>query len=93
MLRQSLQALPAAQRWTFWWDKVVKDKALGPVRHSAGYAALAGRLRTTEAAIKMAVVRLRRRFGQLLRAKVRQTVNNEAELNEELRYLFTAFAS
>src|SRR3954469_13845892 len=43
-------------------------------RDEPGYAALAGRLTTTEAAIKMAVVRLRRRFGQLLRAKVRQTV-------------------
>src|SRR5439155_14643795 len=32
------------------------------------YAAIAARLTTTEAAVKMAVMRLRRRYGQLLRA-------------------------
>jgi RNA polymerase sigma-70 factor (ECF subfamily) len=56
------------------------------------YAALAARLNTTEAAIKMAVVRVRRRFGQVLRAHVGQTVASDAELNEEMRYLFTVLA-
>ena len=61
-------------------------------RDEPAYAAVAERLNTTEAAIKMAVVRLRRRFGQLLRAHIGQTVASDAELNEELRYLFTALA-
>jgi RNA polymerase sigma-70 factor (ECF subfamily) len=61
-------------------------------RDEPGYAAVAARLNTTEAAIKMAVVRLRRRFGQVLRAQVGQTVAGDTELNEELRYLFTALA-
>jgi len=62
-------------------------------RDQSDYAAVAARLNTTEAAIKMAVVRLRRRYGQMLRAKVGQTVASEAELNEELRHLFTALAN
>lgn len=61
-------------------------------RDEPAYSALATQLNTTEAAIKMAIVRLRRRFGQLLRAHVGQTVATDAELNEELRYLFTALA-
>jgi RNA polymerase sigma factor (sigma-70 family) len=59
-------------------------------RDSAPYVEIAARLNSTEAAVKMAVVRMRRRFGQLLRAHVGQTVASEAELDEELRYLFTA---
>lgn len=62
-------------------------------RDEPAYAALAAHLTTTEAAIKMAVVRLRRRFGQVLRAHVGQTVASDAELDEEIRYLFTALAS
>jgi DNA-directed RNA polymerase specialized sigma24 family protein len=62
-------------------------------RDQSSYALVAARLNTTEAAIKMAVVRLRRRYGQMLRSKVGQTVASEAELNEELRHLFTALAN
>lgn len=56
------------------------------------YAAIAARLSTTEAAVKMAVMRLRRRYGQLLRAQIAQTVESPEEAEEELRYLFTALA-
>jgi RNA polymerase sigma factor (sigma-70 family) len=56
-----------------------------------GYAALATRLGTTEAALKMAISRMRRRYGELLRAEVARTVTTPEEANEELRALFAAF--
>lgn len=54
------------------------------------YAEAAARLEMTEAAVKMAVLRLRRRFGQLLRTQVAHTVNSPAEVEDELRSLFAA---
>jgi RNA polymerase sigma-70 factor (ECF subfamily) len=51
------------------------------------YAQLAPQLGMTEAALKMAIHRLRRRYGELLRLEVAQTVATPAEIEEELRYL------
>jgi DNA-directed RNA polymerase specialized sigma24 family protein len=62
-------------------------------RDEPAYSSLALQRNTTEAAIKMAVVRLRRRFGQLLRAHIGQTVASSEDLDEEVRYLFAALAS
>jgi len=52
-----------------------------------GYAAAAGALGLSEGAVKVAVHRLRKRFGQLLRAGVAQTVVDPAEVDAELRHL------
>jgi RNA polymerase sigma-70 factor (ECF subfamily) len=41
----------------------------------------------TEGAVKVAVHRLRQRYGELLRAEVAQTVTTPVEVDEELRYL------
>ena len=54
------------------------------------YAKLAAELATTEAAVKMAVSRLRRRYRDLLREEIAQTVNSPAEVEEEIRHLFAA---
>ena len=51
------------------------------------YAAMAGQLGMTEGAVKVAVHRLRQRYGELLRAEVAQTVATPVEVEEELRYL------
>lgn len=51
------------------------------------YAEMAGQLGMTEGAVKVAVHRLRQRYGELLRAEIAQTVSTPAEVNEELRYL------
>jgi len=56
------------------------------------YANIATRLTTTEAAVKMAVMRLRRRYGQLLRVHIGQTVAAPEQVEEELRDLFSALA-
>jgi RNA polymerase sigma-70 factor (ECF subfamily) len=55
-----------------------------------GYADLAASLNTTEAALKMSISRLRRRYGELLRAEIARTVSTPEEVEEELRALFAA---
>lgn len=60
---------------------------------SAGsYAELASRLNTTEAALKMTVSRMRRRYGELLRAEIARTVSTPDEVEDELRALFSALS-
>lgn len=48
---------------------------------------IAARLEMSEGAVKVAVHRLRQRYRKLLRAAIAETVNNEADLNDEMRYL------
>ena len=60
---------------------------------SRPYAELAIKLGMTEAAVKMAVHRLRKRYGELLRLEVAQTVVTPAEIDQELRHLLGALAA
>lgn len=53
----------------------------------SGYAELALKLDTTEGALKMAVKRLRTRYGQLLREEIAHTVADPKEAEDELRHL------
>lgn len=62
-------------------------------RPAISYAALAKRLETTEAAVKMAVQRLRRRFAELVREEIAQTVSSADEVEEEIRHLFAVLAT
>jgi hypothetical protein len=55
------------------------------------YAEIAARLKLTEAAVKMAVHRLRGRYREMLRAEIAETVASPAEIEEEIRQLFCAF--
>lgn len=66
--------------------------ALTGERNSRGYAEIAQSLGMSEAAIKVGVHRLRQRFRQLLRQEIGHTVSTQAEVEEELRALFAAFA-
>lgn len=50
----------------------------------------AARLGMTEGAVKTAVHRLRRRYGELVRAEIAQTVADPTDVEEEIRHLFTA---
>ena len=52
------------------------------------YGAVARQLGTSEAAAKMAVLRLRRRYRELLLDAIAQTVTGPAEVEEEMRHLF-----
>jgi len=59
---------------------------------ASNYGEVAARLNTTEAAVKMAVSRMRRRYGQLLRAEIARTVSTPEEVDDELRALFAALS-
>ena len=48
---------------------------------------IAARLNMSAGALKVAVHRLRRRYRELLRAAIAETVGNEADLDDEMRYL------
>lgn len=54
------------------------------------YAAIALRLGTTEGNVRVAVHRLRRRYGLLLREEIAATVGDEAQIDDEIRALFAA---
>jgi RNA polymerase sigma factor (sigma-70 family) len=63
-------------------------KDLQPGEHGAtSYVQIGTQLGMSEAAIKSAVHRMRRRHGELLREEIAQTVSRPEEVNEEIRYL------
>ena len=55
------------------------------------YAAIAAEHGLTEAAVKMAVVRLRTRLREIIRAEIGETVATPEEVDDEIRHLFAAF--
>jgi RNA polymerase sigma-70 factor (ECF subfamily) len=61
-------------------------------RLPGGYADLARELQMSEGALTTAVHRLRRRYGELLRAQIAQTVSSPDEIGAELRHLFAALS-
>lgn len=56
------------------------------------YAEVGQRLGMSVDAIKSAVVRLRRRYGELLRQEIAQTVATASEIDQEIRHLMAAIA-
>ncbi len=61
-------------------------------RESQPYAELGARLQMTEGAVKVAVHRLRKRYRELLRTEVGQTLAAGEDVDEELRHLFSALS-
>ncbi|HCO92624.1 MAG TPA: RNA polymerase subunit sigma-24 [Phycisphaerales bacterium] len=61
-------------------------------RDTDSYREVAGELNMTEGAVKVAVHRLRRRYRELVRDEIAQTVATEAQVDEEIRDLFAALA-
>lgn len=63
--------------------------ALGPEGNDTEetYAQIGARLGLSEEGVKSAAFRLRRRYRELIRTEVAETVESEAELEEELRHL------
>lgn len=55
------------------------------------YAECAGRLGMTQNAVRVALHRLRRRFGESLREEIAPTVGGAAEVEDEILHLFAAF--
>jgi RNA polymerase sigma factor (sigma-70 family) len=56
------------------------------------YASLAALLGMTQSAVKMAVHRLRKRYGELLRDEIADTVADPQEVEAEIRYLIAVTA-
>ena len=69
----------------------LKQTLIG-TRAGLPYAALAERLSMTEGAVKTAVHRLRKRYRELLRAEIANTVLSPEEVSEEMRHLFRVMA-
>ena len=62
-------------------------------RADAPYASLARDMNTSEGGLKVAIHRLRRRYRDLLRQEIADTVADSAEVESELRYLAAVLAS
>lgn len=58
-------------------------------KNSLAYREMAEQLGMTEEAVKTSVHRLRKRYGELLRSEVAQTVLTAGDIEEELRYLIS----
>ncbi|MFO1501563.1 MAG: ComEC/Rec2 family competence protein [Verrucomicrobiota bacterium] len=56
------------------------------------YAEIGRRTGLKEATVKVAVHRLRRRYGELLRAQIAQTVKDAAEVEDEVRHLIAVMS-
>jgi RNA polymerase sigma-70 factor (ECF subfamily) len=61
-------------------------------RGEVDYAGTAARLGMTEGALRVAVHRVRRRFGARLRAEIADTVTDADEIETEIRQLIAAFS-
>jgi len=57
------------------------------------YAEAAGKLDMTEGAVRVAVHRLRRRYRELLREEIAQTLSHPEQVEEEIKALFSAFGN
>ncbi len=84
-LKEEYIASGRAKLFDYLQDCLVGEAAALP------YTAIAARLDLTEAAVKMAVHRLRARYREILRSEIAQTVSSARELEEELAALFAAF--
>ena len=74
-------------------NPAVTDALLPYLTESGGlpsYGEVGPRLGLTEGAVKVAVHRLRRRYGLILRAEIAETVSGEGEIEAELRDLLRA---
>jgi RNA polymerase sigma-70 factor (ECF subfamily) len=83
-LRQELAGAGKQQLFEALKGTLTGEDAAGP------YAAIAAELGLSEQAVKVAVHRLRRRYAELLRAEIAQTVADPEDVEGELRDLFAA---
>lgn len=58
-------------------------------RSGPAYATVAAQCGMSEGAVKVAVHRMRHRYGELLRETIARTVSGPAEVDQELRYLIS----
>jgi RNA polymerase sigma factor (sigma-70 family) len=68
------------------------EPALTGELETGWYGEVAKALGMSEGAVRVALHRLRRRFGELLRREIAPTVVSEADVDEEIRQLFSAMS-
>jgi len=92
LLDQVLDRLQAEYRQTGKHQlfERLKDCLSGDAE-AAPYSQIAAELNMSEAAVKMAVPRLRRRYRERLRQEIGQTVDDPRHVEQEIRDLFAAF--
>jgi predicted DNA-binding protein (UPF0278 family) len=76
-------------------DQVRRIDRLKPFllgQSEAPYAALAREMNSTEGALKVAIHRLRKRYRDLFRQEIADTVADPADIDNELRYLASVLA-
>jgi RNA polymerase sigma-70 factor (ECF subfamily) len=61
--------------------------------NEGGYREVAAALDMSESAARVAVHRMRRRFGTIVREEVARTVGEQGDVEDELRQLFAALDS
>jgi RNA polymerase sigma factor (sigma-70 family) len=83
-LRKEYTAAGKGQLFEALQDHLIGDE------NAAAYANAAAGLGMKEGTVRMAVLRMRRHFGYLLRHEIAHTVADPAELEEELRHLVTS---
>lgn len=62
-------------------------------REVAVYGKIGERLKMSEGALRVAVHRLRQRYGELVRAEIAQTATDHGEIDEELQYLLRVLSA
>lgn len=88
LLDRVLQRLDAEWRTAGKGERFTQLKVFLSGEPGVGtYAETARRIGMTEGSIKVAILRLRHRYRELIRAEIASTLENEAEINDELRHL------
>ena len=67
--------------------------SLSGSKADVSYQELGGSLGLSESAVKVSIHRLRKRYGELLREQISQTVATPEEVQEEIRYLISIVAT
>ena len=63
------------------------ESYLTPSATTSSYATTGQRLQMSEGAVKVAALRLRRRYGEMLRSEIAQTVASAEDVDQEIRGL------
>jgi RNA polymerase sigma factor (sigma-70 family) len=93
LLEHALSRLEAEhQRLGKSADFAIISPALTAERGDIPYGTMAAQLGLSETATRMAVHRLRKRFREVFREEIAQTVADPNEVEEEIRYLLAALA-
>ena len=71
-------------------DHFNRLKIFLPDQAETPYAALASEMGTSQGALKVAIHRLRKRYRDLFRQEIAETVSDPADVESELRYLAAA---